>query len=45
MTARVDEVVEYVRKVHRDWVEKADIDGKGGDVLILSHGHLSRVGI
>ncbi|KAL7010018.1 hypothetical protein EMMF5_000037 [Cystobasidiomycetes sp. EMM_F5] len=45
MTERVDEAVEHIRKLHREWIEgphesEQDI---GGDVLIISHGHFSRI--
>ncbi|KZO94085.1 phosphoglycerate mutase-like protein [Calocera viscosa TUFC12733] len=44
MTARADEVVTAVREAHRRWYESPEReDGdKGGDVLIVSHGHFSR---
>ncbi|CAD6568108.1 MAG: hypothetical protein CYPHOPRED_002322 [Cyphobasidiales sp. Tagirdzhanova-0007] len=45
MTARVDEVVQHIQKLHREWMSRdnAQADDKGGDVLVLSHGHFSRV--
>ena len=45
MSARVDEVVEYVRNIHRQWMNRphAQEGDEGGDVLIISHGHFSRV--
>lgn len=44
MTARVDEVVKSVKKIHTAWANDPDRkeDDKGGDVLIVSHGHFSR---
>ncbi|CAH7688127.1 histidine phosphatase superfamily, partial [Phakopsora pachyrhizi] len=44
LTARVDLVVEKVKKLHRDWVndENRKVDDRGGDVLIVTHGHFSR---
>ncbi|EIN08823.1 phosphoglycerate mutase-like protein [Punctularia strigosozonata HHB-11173 SS5] len=44
MCARVDEVVKEVKRIHREWYEDpARKDGeRGGDVLIVSHGHFSR---
>ncbi|KIJ52634.1 hypothetical protein M422DRAFT_26203 [Sphaerobolus stellatus SS14] len=45
MSARVDSVVEAVKKIHKDWVntpDRKDTD-KGGDVVVFSHGHFSRV--
>lgn len=44
MTARVDGVVKAVRDTHRKWYEDParQKDDKGGDVLIVSHGHFSR---
>ncbi|KNZ62860.1 hypothetical protein VP01_1214g7 [Puccinia sorghi] len=44
VTARVDYVVEKVKDVHRAWVEDPErkADDRGGDVLIVTHGHFSR---
>lgn len=45
MSDRTDEVVAYVRKIHNDWLSAPErqADDKGGDVVIISHGHFSRV--
>lgn len=45
MEVRADEVVNYVKSIHKEWMSRADAqsDDQGGDVLILSHGHFSRV--
>ncbi|KAF8573480.1 phosphoglycerate mutase-like protein [Ramaria rubella] len=44
MTARVDEVVKFVKKLHFAWANDPvrKQDDQGGDVLIVSHGHFSR---
>ncbi|KAI7944303.1 hypothetical protein MJO28_011831 [Puccinia striiformis f. sp. tritici] len=44
ITARVDCVVRKVKDLHRAWVEDPDrkAEDKGGDVLIVTHGHFSR---
>jgi len=45
MTARVDEVVATIKQIHLDWYNapnRKETD-KGGDILIVSHGHFSRV--
>ncbi|KAK9899415.1 phosphoglycerate mutase-like protein [Cystobasidium minutum MCA 4210] len=44
MSDRVDEVVQYVRKMHNEWLsaEERKEDDRGGDVVIVSHGHFSR---
>lgn len=44
MTTRVDGVVKAVRDAHRKWYEDParQKEDKGGDVLIVSHGHFSR---
>jgi sedoheptulose-bisphosphatase len=43
MTARVDTVVLAVREAHRRWCDEPgrQVGDKGGDVLIVSHGHFS----
>lgn len=45
MSDRADEVVNYVTKLHQDWLsaEGRNETDKGGDVVIISHGHFSRV--
>ncbi|KAF8515402.1 phosphoglycerate mutase-like protein [Hysterangium stoloniferum] len=44
MTARVDVVVQKVKQLHAAWVNDParKEDDKGGDILIVSHGHFSR---
>lgn len=45
MSDRADEVVSYVRKMHTDWLSDASRkeDDKGGDVVVITHGHFSRI--
>jgi probable phosphoglycerate mutase len=45
MEARADEVVNYVKSIHKEWMRRPNGQeaDQGGDVLILSHGHFSRV--
>jgi sedoheptulose-bisphosphatase len=45
MCARVDGVVESVKKIHREWYENPARKGgeRGGDVLIVSHGFVTSV--
>lgn len=45
MSDRADEAVTYVRKIHQDWLseEGRSESDRGGDVVILTHGHFSRV--
>lgn len=45
MSDRADEAVAYVRQIHNEWLaddNRGDGD-KGGDVVIITHGHFSRV--
>ncbi|KAA1130793.1 hypothetical protein PGTUg99_019680 [Puccinia graminis f. sp. tritici] len=44
VTARVDCVVKRVKDLHRAWVEDPNrkAEDRGGDVLIVTHGHFSR---
>jgi len=44
MTARVDAVVKSIKEMHAAWVNDPNRkeDDKGGDALIVSHGHFSR---
>jgi broad specificity phosphatase PhoE len=41
MCARVDNVVKAVQDAHRSWWTSSS-EARGGDVLIISHGHFSR---
>jgi hypothetical protein len=44
MSDRADEVVNYVKQIHRDYVESEGRDeSTPGNVLIITHGHFSRV--
>lgn len=50
MTKRVDEVIAKVQKIHADYwhrvsghqSKQVDDDERGGDVLIVSHGHFTK---
>jgi sedoheptulose-bisphosphatase len=44
MTARVDQVVNSIKELHSAWANdpSRQENDKGGDVLIVSHGHFSR---
>ncbi|KZT41838.1 phosphoglycerate mutase-like protein [Sistotremastrum suecicum HHB10207 ss-3] len=45
MSDRADEAVKAVKEIHRAWFEdpSRNDNDKGGDVLIVSHGHFSRI--
>jgi broad specificity phosphatase PhoE len=45
MSDRADEVVNLIKQMHEDWVNAPErkVTDEGGDIVIVTHGHFSRV--